>query len=388
MLLSVMLTMLLPVVMLPINIILGTQEKKYKGLYCFLIAFGLAAIAYNFRPISGQNTDIMRHLINMENVGEMTLADVDGHRIFSGLPGYYLLLKLFSFAKSEYLLQTVSTLIGYSICLWITRKIDNDNDKKISFLVVFMFLSCVSLLGFCSGIRQYMVFTFFLMFFYFETFEKKHRFISWIAYFLLITLHTSVTFIIMLRIFCEIFRRAKGLKAISAILLFWSLAQNAVVTFLANNFTGNAIADKIIELSGFYEENPSKIIIPMFTWRLILLIFCVAVNYYLLKKKNNDSKISEKYLLFAFLSCMFAFGGITSYDVFSRFSIFAIIMTIPVIPTFFKEIDVKYKEITRWFLTFFSIFVLIYNINQYLTFNFNNPVEILTTNIFTFLGAI
>ena len=85
---------------------------------------------------------------------------------------------------------------------------------------------------------------------------------------------------------------------------------------------------------------------------------------------------------------MFAFGGITSYDVFSRFSIFAIIMTIPVIPTFFKEIDVKYKEITRWFLTFFSIFVLIYNINQYLTFNFNNPVEILTTNIFTFLGAI
>lgn len=380
--------MLLPVVMLPINIILGTQEKKYKGLYCFLIAFGLAAIAYNFRPFYSQNTDILRHWVNMQNATQLTLSDIDGHRVFSGLPGYFLLLKFFSYARSEFFLQTMSTLFGYFICLSVIRNADDNSNKKISFVTVFLFLSCISFLGFCSGIRQYLVFSLFLLFFYLETFKGKYRYFSWIVYISIITLHTSAVILLVFRLSCEFFKHPKRLIPISVILLIWTYVQDTLVSFLENNFAGIAVIDKIIELSGFYEDNPSPIIIPVFVWRFAALIFCTFVTLSLLNKHNDNSRIPLKYIILAYTSCLFAFGGVVSYDVFARFSIFSIMITTPLIPEFFKILNKKTKELLWLGLIVFSSMVLYYNITQYMTFNFNDLLDILTTNIITFLGAI
>lgn len=388
MFLELILTLFMPVVMLPINIILGCQEKKHKTLYCFLIAFGLAAIAYNFRPFDNQNTDILRHWENMDNTTRMTLEDVDGHRIFSGLPGYYLLLKLFSFAKSKYLLQTVSTLVGYFACLFIIRKFDDAENRKISLLTVFTALSCISFLGFCSGIRQYLVFYTFLLLFYMETVMKKHRIICWCVYFILITFHTSVAFIIVLRVLCS-FKKDSAIKFASVLLLFWSTLRDVTVEFISNNFMGNTIADKILELAGFYEENASKIIVPLFVWKIVFLIFCTVVVYFIFNKYDEtDTVVTKKYLSFALLSCAFSWGSILEYDVFSRFSVLSFMLVIPLIPTWFKKINSNFKEICRWGLTAFSLLVFIYSMEGYRTFNFNNLVQVLTTNIFTFLGAI
>ena len=386
--LSVVLTLLLPVVMLPFNIIQGCQEKKHKTLYCFLIAFGLAAIAYNFRPFYNQNTDILRHWVNMQNTTHMTLADVDGHRIFSGLPGYYILLKVFSLAKSKFLLQTMTTLFGYFICLSVIRNVDDSADKAISFGTVFMFLSCVSLLGFCSGIRQYLVFTLFALFFYLETFKEKYRLISWGVYIAIITLHTSVVFIIVLRLLAEFFKQAKGLMPVSILLLLWMFARKTIISFLVNNFSGNVVIDKIVELFGFYEENSSKVIVPVFVWKFAALLFCTFVTLYMLKKHHKSNRIPPKYFVFSYFSCLFALGGLFSYDVFARFSVFAIIMTLPILPEFFKDLNRQTKEIVYLGLILFSSLVMIYNITQYMTFNFSSLLEILTTNIITFLGAI
>lgn len=380
--------MFFPVVMLPFNIFLYSAEKKQKSVFIFLIAFGLAALAYNFRPFDYQNTDIIRHWSNMERANTMTFEDAEKSNAFSGLMGYYVILKLFSYAESKYLLPAFITLLGYFLCIFVIAKMDEGFDNRISFLTLFTFLSCISFLGFCSGIRQYIVFAIFVITFYTEAVKGKFRKGAWIIYILLTTIHTSAGIMILLRIICGLFSRMKNIGFLSALILFWGFAQNTVISFLANNFSGNTYIDKVIELSGFYEENPSGFIIPVYIWRFAFLIFCTFVVMFLLKKYDGQERIPKKYLCFAISCCMFTFGGFTSYDLFARFSILCFMIIIPLFPEFLKKIQLESRSLCYFGLLFFSLLVLVYNIDQYLTVNFSGILEILTTNIFTFIGAI
>ena len=135
-------TMFCPVIMLPFNIIFYSTEKKQKTVFAFLIAFGLAALAYNFRPLYYQNTDILRHWTYMEHANTMTFVDSQISNVFSGLMGYFTILKIFSYAESKYLLQAFITLVGYFLCVFVIAKMDESYDNSISFLTLFMFLSC------------------------------------------------------------------------------------------------------------------------------------------------------------------------------------------------------------------------------------------------------
>ena len=381
-------TMFLPVVILPFNIALYSVEKKNKALFAFLIAFSMAALAYNFRPLFSQNTDILRHWAHMENANIMSFEDAADSNTFSGLMGYFAILKLFSFAESKYLLQTVITLVGYFICLYVVSKMDYGFDNRVSFLTVFAFLSCISFLGFCSGIRQYLVFAIFIFTFYTEAVENKFRKSAWVVYVLLTTIHTSAVFFIILRIICAILSKIANIRFASFIVLFWGLTQNSVITFLADNFSGKAFIDKVVELSGFYEENPSKFIVPAYAWRFVFMIFCTVIVFSLIKNCDQNDLVTKKYLNFAMLTCMFTFGGFTSYDLFARFSTFSFMLIIPLIPLFFKKMDFRVKGITYLGLLAFVALVLMYSISQYLTFDFASLFEILTTNIITFIGAI
>ena len=380
--------MFFPVVMLPFNIILYSAEKEKKTVFAFLIAFGLAAIAYNFQPLYNQNTDILRHWSQMELANSITFEKAENSNAFSGLIGYFTILKIFSYAESKYLLQAFITLIGYFLCVFVIAKMDESDDDGISFLTLFTFLSCISFLGFCSGIRQYTVFAIFAITLYTETVTGKFRKGAWIIYILLTTIHTSAGFLILLRIICGLFSNMKNIGFLSVLMLFWGFVQNTVISFLADNYSGNPYIDRVIELSGFYEENPSKFIVPTYVWRFALLLFCTFAVIFLLKVYEERERVPKKYLYFALISCMFTFGGFTSYDLFSRFSMFCFIIIIPLLPGFFKKIQSETQTIYYLGLLFFSLLVLIYNIKQYLTFNFSGIFEILTTNIFTFIGAI
>lgn len=381
-------TMFFPVIMLPFNIFLYSTEKKQKVVIAFLIAFGLAALAYNFQPLVYQNTDILRHWNHMRRANSMTFEMASKSNFFSGLMGYFTILKIFSYAESKYLLQAFITLMGYYFCIFVIAKMDDCRDNSVSFLTLFIFLSCTFFLGFCSGIRQYTVFAIFVITFYVETVKGKFQKWAWVVYILLTTIHTSAGFLIFLRIVCGLFSYVKNVGYLSVLMSFWGFAQNKVISFLVHNFSGNPYIDKVIELSGFYEENPSKFIVPSYIWRFAFLLFCTFVVIFLLKKYDDRDPVPKKYLYFAITSCMFTFGGLTSYDLFSRFTMFCFMIIIPLLPEFFKKIGEESGFILYLGLLLFSVLVLIYNVGQYLTFNFSSIFEILTTNVLTFIGAI
>lgn len=385
---SVLLTMLFPIIMLPINIALFSTDKKHGTLYAFLIAFAMAALAFNFRPYSYQNTDILRHFNSMKAAKLLTFSEAADTNTFSGLSGYFLLLKLFSYAENQYLLPAFVTLIGYFLCIFVINKIDIKESNGISFLTVYLFMSCISFLGFCSGIRQYLTFAIFVFVFYLETVKKKFRLGAWIVYFLLLTLHTSAGFLIILRVIAGFFSGFRHTKVLAVCILLWSFTQKSIVGFLERNFSGSSIVEKIVEYSGYYKENGSEFIPYAYIWCFALLVFCTGVVIYLIKNFNKEDGIPEKYLYLAISACMFTFGGFTSYDIFSRFSIFCFMLILPMFPLFFKKLLPGTRSIYFGGLLLFSTLVLIYNINQYATFHFESILKILFTNIVTFMGAI
>lgn len=382
------LTMIFPVIMFPINVVLYFLNKKHNTLFVFLIAFSLAALAFNFAPFSNQNTDLLRHFSNLEKAKQLTLAQAEETYMFSSLPGYFLLLKVFSYVGNRHLLPAFITLIGYFLCIFVVSKLDNNSTIGTKCVTIYTLLSCVSFLGFCSGIRQYLVFTIFLFTFYTESIKGKFKKTAWIVYFLLLTIHTTAGFMIILRLICGFLYRAKKIGFLSVFILFWGFTQSRIVTFLAENFSGNSIVDKIVEYSGFYKEEGSSFILYSYLWRFAFLLYCTSVVVFLISKYSETDIISKKYLYFAISACMFTFGGCTSYDVFARFSMFCFMIIIPLLPEYFKKVSPEYKSIYQIVLFSFSTLVLFYNLEQYRTFHFNDISDILTTNIITFLGAI
>lgn len=381
-------TMLMPVLMLPANLYFYSTRKRNRTVCVVLICLALAVLAFHFRPLTSQNTDILRHWRQMERAGKLTFAKAADSDAFSSLMSYFTLLKVFSYAESKYLLAAFTTFIGYFMCLYVTSKMDHAAKTDIRFLTIFTFLSCVSFLGFCSGIRQYLTFAIFLLTFYTESIKGKFKKGAWVVYVLLTTMHTSAGFLVVLRVICGIFNRVRRVSAFSVFLVFWSFVQEQVVGFLATNFSGSHFVKKVVELSGFYEENPSAFVMPNYIWRFVFLAFCTVMVAFIMKNHKETDRVPKKYLHLVLATAMFTFGGFTSYDLFARFSMFTFLLAIPLIPMFFEKLHRKSKRLCYFGLLSFSGAVLLYNVNGYLDFNFSSLYDIIFTNIFTLIGAI
>ena len=217
--------MLLPVIMLPANLYLYSTRRRNRTICVVLMCLALAVIAFHFRPSAGQNTDIVRHWRNMTTAGKLSFAQATERDSFSGLMGYFTLLKIFSGAESKYLLPAFVTFIGYFMCLYVVSKLDHKARTEIRFLTLFTFLSCISFLGYCSGIRQYLIFSIFVITFYAETVRGKFKKTAWLIYALLTTIHTSAGFLLILRLVSGLFARTKRPGLFAGLLVFWSFTQ-------------------------------------------------------------------------------------------------------------------------------------------------------------------
>ena len=380
--------MLMPVLMLPANLYLYSTRRRNRTICVVLICLALAVLAFHFRPLSSQNTDILRHWRQMTEAGKMTFAKAADSDAFSSLMSYFTLLKVFSYAESKYLLPAFVTFIGYFMCLYVISKLDHNARSEIRFLTIFTFLACISFLGFCSGIRQYLCFAIFLLTFYTEVVKGKLKKGAWVIYVLLTTIHTSAGFLIVLRLVCAFFSRVRKINYFAVFLVFWSFIQEQVVSFLATNFSGNHFIDKVVELSGFYEENPSAFIIPSYLWRFVFMIFCTVMVFFLIKNHKEEDRIPKKYLQMVLCICMFTFGGFTSYDLFARFSTFSLMFGIPLIPYLFEKVHRKSRQLCYYGLLACSILVFLYQLSGYLDFHYSSMYQIVFTNIFTLIGGI
>lgn len=383
----IILTFLCPVLMIPLNGYLFIRQPKYKVIYIFLVCLGLGAIAYNFTPLAGQNTDIVRHFHAMEVVKGMSFSQIFGNETYTELIVYYLYLKVVSLLGDAQLLPAISTVIGYFICFYLIYRISEKEKKNWRILAYILFVSAVSFLGFCSGVRQYLTFSIFAWMLYFETTNKKLRLLSWIVYLLLVPFHGSMILIIFLRLVGEIISKGKNYR-FAFIVLFWSLAQNTLAGYLAQTLGGNVYVDYFLSLIDYYGENASAFILPAYLYRLALSICCCVIAYTILRNLTNEDRYLKKYTAVALIVCFFAIGGATSYDILSRFSSFTFILVIPLLPKYLSIIKLNYKKIVYSGLMIFSVLVFVYNIGQYNTIHFNDFATMITTNIFTVLGGL
>ncbi len=383
-----LLTLLAPLAMFPVNVALCSKHKKHVWIYCALIAMAFAALAFNFTPFSWQNTDILRHIRNMEHANAITIADINDSRVFESLPIYYLLLKFFSFLKDPQLLPAFSAFLGYFLSFYIIFKMDDSDDINITFLTLFCFLSVTSFLGFASGIRQYLSFAIFVFAFYQESIRNKWKKLVWIIYILLTGLHTTAVILIVLRILAELYFKIQNKYFLTIGILVWTVFQHPVVEILNNLFAGDPLVDKIVELTGHYSEHGSSFIVPDYVWRMIFLIISTIAVGVLIKLHKENDIVTEKYLYMTLATILFTYGGFASYDIFARFTTFAFMLVIPLIPNYIKKMPEASRGIFIFGVFVFSLLVLIYSISGYLTFHYNSVFDIVFTNIFTFIKAV
>lgn len=383
-----LLTIVFPVAMLPVNFMMFIKDKRHSKMYALLIALGFAAVAFNFAPTPDQNTDILRHYATMYRAHNHTFESALTSEAFDSLMGYYLLLKVFSYAKLPVMLPTVITFIGYYILVYMVSKLDNEHNTMSRFTTIYLLLSSVSFLGFCSGIRQYTIFVIFIITFYMEIKYKSLKPLAYLIYILLLTLHTSMLIIIIMRLIVDLIFKFRRTKVFMGIVIFWGLFQNSFISLLGELFGGNVYVDAFLEMSDYYRENESKLIFPNYAFRLVFLIFCIFVVLRLMKKGGEEKNLPKTYIIFSLVVSLFALGAVTNYDVFARFSIFATMLIAPLLPSFLKDLHPNKRVILYLGLSMFATIVLLYNITQYMTFNFNSIGEILSTNIFTILGGI
>ena len=380
-------TFLFPVIMLPINLCLFTVQRRHGTLYSFLIAFGMAAIAFNFAPFDYQNTDILRHFDRLRSIKNVSFQQALVNDAYSSLMGYYLILKVFSMVENPSLLPAFITFLGYFVCLYVISQMDREKNSAIRFITLFLFMSCTSFLGFCSGIRQYLIFSCFSFIFYSETVQKKNKVLPWVMYLLLITIHTTMIIILILRLICGLLCKKEKLSLLGLLVFFWSFIQSFAVRFIANNFN-NKYTDKILEMYGYYENHDSNMVVPNFLWRTVLLIFCTIVVLTLINCKDGISRSLKKYLCFCMILCAFTLGSIMQYDIFVRFCMLSFIMILPLLPTYFSKLNKTTGLFMLGACTLGGVTVLAYNISQYLSFHWNGAFDIITTNIFTFIFSL
>ena len=93
--------MLLPVLMLPANLYLYSTRRRNRTICVVLLCLALAVLAFHFRPLPSQNTDILRHWRKMTAAGKLTFVKAADSDAFSSLMSYFTLLKVFSYAEAN-----------------------------------------------------------------------------------------------------------------------------------------------------------------------------------------------------------------------------------------------------------------------------------------------
>lgn len=391
----VFLVPLMGVILAPVCLCSDQRNKQILG--GIILAFMLAIIAFNFTPLSSQNTDFLRHMSRM-NIAKNYSYGFGYAATFENLPLFYLILKLFSLFDSPYCLPFFSVLIQYSILFTLLAlHAEHNGGGRFSIITGIISTVCLtSYLGFCSGVFQYLTFTLYVLLVYFDIYSDKRivKILIWVGYLSLLLLHSSATLLLLIRVFYAIYQSGKKYsRFILVFVVCWSELQSLIVGALTA-FSGNASVAYLLSVISDYTQMPSAV---NGLQRLIRIIALVAIGYmaYSTYKKNRVYGIlsigDTKYIEYVLLVVLFTCGSYFQYDIFTRFIMLTVMMGASVVGIYFKYNTLEVKNNTVLYCVWLGFCVLsfaYYYVSAYTEFHFNSILDILFTNGITILKGM
>lgn len=336
---------------------------RYRNLVvCVAILYAMLGFFYCLTP----SVDLNHHFTSINIIRMNGFETFSSNDYWKGEYGYQFFLLFISKLPYNNFLPFFSALIGYLFIgasvgkLQIYYSLTNSKTK----MVLFYTLCFVNFDSMVNGIRTMLSFSILLFFLIVDIFEKKHKLMCYVAYFVCITIHPACIVPIIIRIISYIFRK-KNLKLLVMLFSVWSLILSLISSFLST-LSGIPIIYTINRLLYDYTQNENSVhnIVPNLFYAITMfvrIICIISLIYIYIKSKNKSSTNITKKEFESFYYGIFAFiiGSFFSYHIFLRTCMISLLMSSIVIAECYfteKPIDIIGKKISN--ITFIKIFAI------------------------------
>lgn len=320
--------------------------------YSLVVIIGLTTLAFFFQAKAGDDLNIaFTHLEGLKKNGWEYYSQIASKTsYFNMLPTLKIYFYVISRLPSQHFLPAISIFLIYYCAFWIIIKITNKYklNATMSVALIFILLITLDYYGLVSGIRNALAYAICAVFLYKDLIENENKMICWFVYFSMLGLHSSVIFIIILRVLVFLPKRIMSFVVVGFFIMWMSFANN-IFGLLSNVnipvFQTLAWKLEIYSELGGVEQNLkagiyyTRLMISRGIFSIVILMTIVYRVKTLKYKLDN-----MEYLFIYIVSLMF--GSFNSFNIFLRLSNMAIFLgSIMLARYYFYRRKTKYSVI-------------------------------------------
>ena len=297
-------------------------RKQVKWLLLALV-LALSIMAFNMVPYETDDiANYYRQINQLRHGGFQELKRLVGENAnnWGALPVCGVYFYFISFLPDNGFLPAITIFLAYGsmyLVLWLAANRFNVG-KWYLFLAAFFILSTYWFYDICSGIRNGLVFTLFSSIVYIDVVEKKIRPLCWLAYVVLLGMHSSAIILFFIRIVLLLSGRGKG--KVPSILMVVSMVSGGVLLPHLGEITGVEYFELISEKAERASENMGVNSSTSFVVNVSVFILCAMVVIYCFYvfSKTDKNKDINRYSKFVQFLLFFMLGSVFSALIFLR----------------------------------------------------------------------
>jgi len=342
--------------------ILGLIANVKIRKYFFGVAIGFAILGFFFLPRSYDDLSLaFTHLENLKTIGWTYYDQINAQTsYFHQLPTLMIYYYFLSFLPSVHFLPAISMFIVYfcSFSLIANYAEKSGMSKHNAIILMIIVILCIDYYGAVSGIRNTLAFVVCAYFLYEDLYCRRNRLLCFIMYLLMFGLHSSVIFVLFVRVLVAI--STKWVVILLFILsIIWMNFLPSIFNILGSIGvpSANNLAWKL-EIYSEYATSNINLIAGVYYTRLMYvrgLFSVILVVTQLLRAKRNgiDTLDSFDYAYLYIMGLML--GSFSSFNIYLRLSNLMIFVGIIVLGRYFSyKVRYRLKRIVLFRISLFS----------------------------------
>ncbi len=356
-------------VILALLIGLCIKSNQMFKLYIFLLAVGLAILAYHMDVLP--ESDLANHhgWIDLFRRNEISSS----YSFSRSNIGSFLYFWLISFLPDNNYFQAISVFICYILMFSLAYQVCKDNDapKSVFWVCIAAILTAYNFYMMANCIRYWLVFSVFFYLLYNELVRKKSKLLIWAGYILLIFFHYGALLLVAARIVALVLISTKNLRKVKFTdLILLAICGVSAVFLLKSSYFATTITEKIQGYSTYETRGTWQTIVGF----LRVITVCVLIYHAF---KTADDKYKE-YFIAILCVCAIPILDYDNYTLILRFGD-AVIATASVAIVLSSKAS-THQEITLRKMTLYDILLVMCMMvcfaafimfdYQHLTFNF------------------